>query len=106
MVYNSRDMGEKIVRARLVRKIETGRNFDESLGKAISQIDNVAQEFGPDIRADIIDTDTNTVVAQVNPGNKNGKKSVGYSAGFGNAWDRMMQRRALRKTKGQPSTDD
>ena len=102
-------MVEKKVRARLVRKIEIGRNFDELLGKAIDHVDGVAQEFGPGIRADIIDTDTNTVVARVSPGDRNnGKpdKSVGYSAGFGNAWDRMIQRRALREAKGQPSTDD
>lgn len=98
-------MAERIVQARLVRKIETGRNFDELLGKAIDHIDDVAQEFGPSTRTDIIDSDTNTVVT-VSRGSKNSGKSVGYSAGFGNAWDRMMQRRALRETKGQRLTDD
>jgi len=98
-------MAERIVRARLVRKIETGGNFDELLGKAIDHIDDFAQEFGPSTRADIIDSDTNTVMT-VSPGSKNSGKSVGYNAGFANAWDRMMQRRALRKANGQPSTDD
>lgn len=99
-------MTEKIVRARIVRKVETGGSFDQLLGKAIDHVDGVAQEFGPDIRADIIDTYTNTVVASVKPGSKSSRRSIGYNAGFANAWEEMMKRRALRESKGQISTDD
>lgn len=90
----------------MVRKIENGGSFDESLGKAIDHVDDVAREFGPDTRADVLDTATNRIVARVHPGDKGKGKSVGYSAGFSAAWDRMMQRRASREAQGQPSTDD
>ncbi len=87
-------------RRKLLAITETG-GFDETIGRAVRKVEEIEEKLGPGGRADIFNASTGQHVARI----ESPTSSSGYTRAFGDAWDRMLQRRAVREAVGGSSAD-
>jgi hypothetical protein len=81
--------------------IEGRSSYDEAVRDAQVSVDS-----GEAMRAAVIDSRTGEILADISPLPNDTPVIKGYSAGYADAWEKMMARRALREQKGQTTTTD
>lgn len=89
---------------RIVDEIGEPNTYDGAVGEALVRTGELSREFGRDVRADILDLAVGKIVSTIEPSRSNA--SAGYTRAFSHAWDQMMERRDMRRIKGETTITD